>query len=195
MVRSDAATPASARTENGRHFDERLGQQLDIPLTTRVQAQQDTEVVVIIAGPAVAKGRPRTTRRGFVYTPAHTRRYEAHARLAAQLAMGDRRPMTAPVKITAAVDLPIPASWSRSRTAAAITGDIRPTSRPDIDNYIKSALDVLSGIVLADDGLVVEIMAISLVVEIMAIKRFAIDPKVVLTITPLPALASNRRAP
>jgi hypothetical protein len=38
----------------------------------------------------VAKARPRVTRRGIAYTPAHTRKYEAHGRLAAQLAMGDR---------------------------------------------------------------------------------------------------------
>jgi hypothetical protein len=52
-------------------------------------------------------------------------------------------------------------------------------------NYIKAVLDTVHGVVLIDD---------SLVVEIMAIKRFAIDPKIVLTITPLPALASNRTA-
>jgi hypothetical protein len=41
----------------------------------------------VIAGPPVAKARPRATRRGFVYTPAHTGKYEAHGRLAAQIAM------------------------------------------------------------------------------------------------------------
>ena len=30
--------------------------------------------VLRIAGPPVAKARPRATRRGFVYTPAHTRK-------------------------------------------------------------------------------------------------------------------------
>jgi len=47
-------------------------------------------VTIIIAGEPVAKARPRMTRRGIAYTPAHTRKYEAHGRLAAQLACSPR---------------------------------------------------------------------------------------------------------
>ena len=82
-------------------------------------------------------------------------------------------------------ELPIPVSWSKRRRAVAITGDIRPTSRPDLDNFIKAAADAVSGIVVADD---------SLIVELDARKRYGSDPKVVLTIVPLPALSSNGRA-
>jgi Holliday junction resolvase RusA-like endonuclease len=46
-------------------------------------------VTIVIGGPPTAKGRPRMTRRGFAYTPAKTRKYEAHGRLAAQQAAGD----------------------------------------------------------------------------------------------------------
>ena len=56
---------------------------------------QAAPITVIIRGPAVAKGRPRFTRRGFAYTPAKTGEYEAHGRFAAQLAMGDRPPLPA----------------------------------------------------------------------------------------------------
>src|SRR3970040_1127429 len=85
-------------------------------------------VTIIIDGPAVAKGRPRMTRKGIAYTPAATRKYEAHGRLAAQIAMDGRVPISSPVKVVALVELPVPASWSRKRNAAAITGDIRPTT-------------------------------------------------------------------
>ena len=124
------------------------------------------------------------TRRGFAYTPAATRKYEAHGRLAAQLTMDGRQPIDVPVRMVALVELPIPVSWSGRRRAAAITGDIRPTSRPDIDNYVKAAADAISGIVVTDDALIV---------ELDARKRYGTDPKVVLTITPLPALPSNGR--
>jgi hypothetical protein len=77
-------------------------------------------VTIIISGDPVAKGRPRLTRKGFAYTPAATRKYEAHGRLAAQDAMGP--PIAVPVRVVALVELPVPASWSRARTAAAITG-------------------------------------------------------------------------
>ena len=45
------------------------------------------QITVTIAGTAVAKGRPRVTRKGLVYTPAAMRKYEAYGRLAAQEAM------------------------------------------------------------------------------------------------------------
>jgi Holliday junction resolvase RusA-like endonuclease len=143
-------------------------------------------VVTVVAGAPVAKGRPRFTRKGFSYTPAATRKYEAHGRLAAQEAMGDRPPITGPVRIVALVELPVPASWSRSRTAAALAGDIRPTTRPDLDNYLKGAMDAVNSIVVADD---------SLVVEIDARKKYGTQPKVVVTIIPLDAAPANRRAP
>src|SRR5882757_343051 len=54
---------------------------------------------VVIGGVAVAKGRPRVTRRGFVYTPAATRKYEAYARIAASIAMNGRVPVQGPVRL------------------------------------------------------------------------------------------------
>jgi len=92
-----------------------------------------TPVIVIIAGAAVAKGRPRMTRQGFPYTPAKTRKYESHARLAAQLAMNGRPPIAGPVRAEVIIDLPVPTSWSRKRQTAALAASIRPTSRPDTD--------------------------------------------------------------
>jgi Holliday junction resolvase RusA-like endonuclease len=142
-------------------------------------------VTVVIAGEPVAKARPRLTRRGIAYTPAHTRKYEAHGRLAAQLAMGDRPPIEAPVRLELVADLPIPASWSGRKRALAITGDVLPTCRPDVDNYVKAAIDSLNEIVVRDD---------SQIVEISARKRFSIAPKLVMTVFPLAAACSNRGA-
>jgi Holliday junction resolvase RusA-like endonuclease len=125
-------------------------------------------VTVVIAGGPVAKARPRLTRRGIAYTPAHTRKYEAHGRLAAQLAMGHRPPIEAPVRLELVAELPIPGSWSGRRRALAVAGDLLPTSHPDVDNFIKAGLDSLNEIVLRDD---------SQVVEIAARKRFSVAPK------------------
>jgi Holliday junction resolvase RusA-like endonuclease len=164
-------------------FDQQPGSLSE--LAARKQGDRRDPVTVIINGKPVAKGRPRMTRRGFVYTPAATRKYEAHGRLAAQMAMDGRPPIEVPVRIELLVELPVPASWSRRKTADAITGGIRPTSRPDTDNYIKSALDAINSIVVADDGQVV---------EIHAKKKFSVAPKMVATIFPLDAASSNRRA-
>jgi hypothetical protein len=54
-------------------------------------------MITTIPGTAVAKGRPRMNRKGFAYTPAKTRRHEAHGRLAAQGAMADCAPIALPV--------------------------------------------------------------------------------------------------
>jgi len=139
-------------------------------------------IIVVIAGEPVAKARPRATRKGFVYTPAHLRKYEAHGRLAAQLAMGDRPPIEVPVRLELVAELPIPASWSARKRSRAVAGDLLPTSRPDVDNYIKAGLDCLSEIVVRDD---------SQIVEITARKKFNLTPKLVMTVFPLDAGCSN----
>ena len=145
-----------------------------------------TEAITItVNGEVVAKGRPRMTRRGFIYTPAATRKYEAHARLAAQVAMGNRAPLQDPVRIEVSIELPVPTSWSNKRRLAALAGKIAPTARPDIDNYIKTALDAINTIVVTDDAQVV---------EIRARKQFSDQPKLVATVILLDAVASNSRA-
>jgi Holliday junction resolvase RusA-like endonuclease len=141
-------------------------------------------VTIIIGGPPTAKGRPRMTRKGFIYTPAATRKYEAYGRLAAQQAMNGQPPITVPVRAEITVDLPVPTSWSMKRRDAALRGAIRPTSRPDTDNYIKAALDAVNAIVIVDD---------SLVVELAAIKQYALIPQLTIKIVPLPALTAQGR--
>lgn len=135
-----------------------------------------TTITVIIDGKAVAKGRGRATKSGIVYTPANTRKWEAHARLAAQDVMAGRPPLAGPVWLTVIVELPIPKSWPKWRQKAALAGEIYPTSRPDIDNYAKSALDTLNTIVVCDD---------SQVVELTASKRYSATPRLTLTAIPL----------
>jgi Holliday junction resolvase RusA-like endonuclease len=142
-------------------------------------------VTVIVSGAPVAKGRPRMTRRGFVYTPSSTRKFEAHGRLAAQLAMNGRPPIEMPVRIELLVELPVPMSWSKRKSADAMVGLVRPTSRPDVDNYLKAILDAINTIVIVDDAQVV---------DVCATKKFGIAPKMVATVFPLAAASSNRRA-
>jgi len=139
-------------------------------------------ITVVIGGEPVAKGRPRMTRRGFAYTPAATRKYEAHGRLTAQMAMNGRPPITTPVRAEIVIDLPVPSSWSAKRRAAALRGEIRPTTRPDCDNYVKAGLDCINDIVVADD---------SLVVELVVSKRYARIAQLAITVTTLPVLTAQ----
>ena len=131
---------------------------------------------IVVDGTAVAKGRARATRGGFVYTPAATRKYEAYARLVASTAMASRPPLQGPVRLELVVELPIPGSWSRKKRLAAIAGLILPTTRPDLDNYVKSALDAINTIVIADD---------CQITELRAHKRYGQHPKLVATVVSL----------
>jgi Endodeoxyribonuclease RusA len=79
----------------------------------------DDPITVVVSGEPVAKGRPRMTKRGFAYTPAATRKYEAHARLSAQLAMDGHPPIEVPVRIEVLAQLQVPASWSKRKRVAA----------------------------------------------------------------------------
>ena len=135
-----------------------------------------TSIIITIDGKPVAKGRARVTRAGFAYTPAKTRKFEAHARTIAQLEMDGRPPITGPVSLRMRVELPVPKSWSKRKRNSALAGDILPTTRPDIDNYVKAGLDALNSIVIADD---------SQVVMLHARKVYGVDPKITLEITPL----------
>ena len=87
--------------------------------------------------------------------------------------MASRPPLQGPVRLELVVELPIPASWSRKRRLAAIAGWILPTTRPDLDNYVKSALDAINTIVIADD---------CQIVELHARKRYGEQPKLVATV-------------
>jgi len=147
-----------------------------------ISSNAASTITVIIGGPPTAKGRPRATRRGFVYTPAKTRRFEAHGRLAAQLAMNGRPPIVVPVRAEIVIDLPAPASRSAKRRDAARRRS--PDDAARLDNYCKAAPDCINGIVVADD---------SLVVELVATKRYG-RPQLTITITPLPALTAQGRA-
>ena len=143
-------------------------------------AASSAPITIIVAGPPVAKGRPRmgTTANGrlVVYTPAKTRKYEAHARMAAQEAMGDRAPIEGPVWVSIIAWLPIPQSWSGKRQRMAEHGQITPTTRPDADNHLKAALDACNGIVFGDD---------KQVIDARIVKAYGRAPRLEIRVVPL----------
>lgn len=104
-----------------------------------------------IPGEPVAKGRPRATRAGRMYTPAKTVRYESTVALFAQQAMAGRLPFDGALYMVLCATWEWPASWSAKKRAA----NHFKTSRPDLDNIIKACCDGMNGIVFHDDAQVV----------------------------------------
>lgn len=120
------------------------------------------QVMFQVEGTPIGKGRPKFARRGnFVstYTPTKTRDYEELIRDAAKIAMGSTEPIETPVVACIYIIVPIPASYSKKRSAACLDGSERPCKKPDIDNIIKAYLDAMNGIVYKDDTQVVSLHA------------------------------------
>ena len=116
-------------------------------------------IIVHIPGVPVAKARPRMTRSGRVYTPSPSRNWEAAARQIAMVAMVGRTRLEGAVHVGITVILPVAPSWPATKRAAALSGDVQPTSRPDLDNYVKAALDACNAVLWADDCQVVSLAA------------------------------------
>ena len=112
-----------------------------------------TETITVFGDPK-GKARPRFFR-GHAYTPKSTRDYE---KLFAD-AWGDMEPFTGPICVRVTAFFKPPASASKTTRADMITGKIRPTKKPDIDNILKAALDGLNGHAYKDDSQVVRIKA------------------------------------
>jgi len=111
-----------------------------------------------LAGAAVGKQRVRFVRAtGRAFTPEKTVNYEGRLAHAAQQAMAGRPPLEGPVAVEANIYVAVPASKSKKWKAAALAGEIRPTTKPDIDNVIKSAADGLNLIVWIDDSQIVQL--------------------------------------
>lgn len=104
-----------------------------------------------IPGELRGKQRPRATRKGRIYTPAETRNAEAFIRLLAAEAMGDLGPLEGPVSLTVNIKVGIPLSFSKKMRAGALSGQVLPAKKPDIDNCVKSLCDAMNGIVFVDD--------------------------------------------
>lgn len=113
-------------------------------------------VTIRMPGEPVACARARVTRHG-TYTPKETREFQTALRLTAMAAMrqADLRMFEdTPVVVWLTVNRSVPTSWSERRRQLALDGLLRPTPRPDLDNYIKAVWDALKGVVWKDDSLV-----------------------------------------
>lgn len=109
--------------------------------------------------PPVAQARPRATRfgRGIrLYDPKPVHVYKAQLAQSARF-MYHGKPLVGALKVTIRFYRAIQSSESKKRHRLKALGSIRPTKKPDLDNYIKSTLDGLNGVLWADDNEIVEL--------------------------------------
>jgi len=114
------------------------------------------KIQIELSGTPQGKGRPRFAN-GIAYTPAKTRAFESHLRLAAQQAMNGRPLIEGPVDMRILAVYAPPKSWSKKKREAALTNKIRPTKKPDSDNVCKIVGDALNEVVYLDDKQIVDL--------------------------------------
>ena len=116
-----------------------------------------------VPGPPQGKARARTVRYGSgrigSYTPDKTVMYENLVKISylerTQKIYNNKEALA--VKIIACFEPP--KSTSKKRKAQMLSGDIRPTKKPDIDNIVKCILDGLNSVAYRDDTQVVDVQA------------------------------------
>lgn len=126
---------------------------------------------LVIPGEPIPQGRPRfSTANGYIraYDPHVSRKYKDLVKAIAVHAKV-KSAFTEAVEMVVHVYRPIPRSWSLKKQTSADRGIIRPTTKPDIDNYVKAVKDGLMGIVYCDD---------SQVVRLVAEKYYSFNPRV-----------------
>ena len=109
---------------------------------------------IIVPGEPVAKGRPRMTRNGHVYTPQKTRDYENRIKHCFYTQGGE--------KLNGPIELIMNAYFTMPKNAKRYM-----CRRPDIDNIVKT-IDALNGIAFDDDRQII---------KVTAEKFFSVEPR------------------
>jgi Holliday junction resolvase RusA-like endonuclease len=131
-----------------------------------------------VYGEPVAQGRPRaTTINGHIrmYDPKKSSDFKNYVRLVASEHRPDKL-LEGPISLTVKVYKKTLKSFSKKKIAAAESGQLRPISKPDVDNYVKGVKDALKNVIWKDD---------SQVVDLHISKWYSETPRVEITIVPL----------
>lgn len=114
-----------------------------------------------IEGKPQSKLRARTVRNQYTgkvhsYTPKKTMDYENKVRWSYTTA-GGKYYGDKPLRVSIQAFYPIPKGFNKVKRENALSGIIRPQTKPDCDNVVKGILDALNGIAYHDDNQVVSV--------------------------------------
>ena len=131
------------------------------------------QIMFTVYGNPVAKGRPRFAKRGnFVqtYTPEKTKTYETEVAMMASAAMGASEALEGALEAFIYVTYAVPASYSKKRSEACLSGLEKHTKKPDLDNVVKSVVDGMDKIVFLNDSQITSIHATKVYGEIAKVE-------------------------
>lgn len=113
----------------------------------------------LIKGECVPKARPSFNRFGGTYGKAFERQKAYEQFIAITLKNQKAEPTDKAVLVKVDIYKGYLKSWTKKELQQAKSGKLRPTKRPDIDNYVKSVLDGANGILWKDDSQIVSLLA------------------------------------
>ncbi|WP_268913979.1 RusA family crossover junction endodeoxyribonuclease [Lentilactobacillus sp. SPB1-3] len=116
-------------------------------------------ISLTIHGNPVPAGRPRFTRNGHAYDPPKSRAYKQ------LVAIEAKKQYRGPLLKDKPIEVYIAAYRENQKQISKIERTRRerkqslPLRKPDTDNYVKSVLDALTGVIWADDNIICHIDA------------------------------------
>lgn len=126
----------------------------------------------------IQQARPRATRYGRsirVYDPPKVSKYKKQLSQLARLQY-NAEPLDGMLAVDIKFYRRVQKSLSKIERSRRLSGVHRPIVKPDLDNYIKSTLDALNGILWTDDAHIV---------DLHAHKYYSDDPHIEITVTEL----------
>ena len=126
----------------------------------------------------VEQARPRATRMGRgirLYDPKKVSVYKKQLAMMCKFQY-KQEPLTGPLKVELKFFRHVQSSISKKERELRLSGSHRPVVKPDTDNYIKSTLDGLNGLLWEDDNQIV---------DLIAHKYYSDNPRVEIEVTQL----------
>ena len=133
---------------------------------TKIESQI-SEVGFAVYGEPVPKQRPRTVRNSdkygranvHTYTPSKTKEHEKKIAYVYKSIYGDFKfEKGVPLLVVVQFFMRMPGSAKKKDEEAMLSGEMRPTKKPDIDNMLKLVTDALNGVAFEDDSQIVDTM-------------------------------------
>ncbi len=118
------------------------------------------DITFEVLGKPQGKARVKVTQRnGFAlaYTPDKTTNYENLIKLCYMNCRLQEDLTREPISMTIRADYEIPKSFSKKKQIEALSGKLRPTTKPDLDNIAKIVCDALNKVAYYDDNQVIEL--------------------------------------
>lgn len=121
--------------------------------------------------------RPRVSSRPYVrvYDPPKVKQFK---RILRSLAVNQyaRPPLLGPLSVSLTFYRPVQKSISQTERERRLSNKSKPVVKPDTDNYIKSTLDALNGVLWNDDAQIV---------KITGEKRYGETGKIIISVKPV----------